>query len=174
MNLINTISTHLKLTNKQIETVLTMLSEGATIPFIARYRKEATGNLDENQIKDIEVYYTKQKTFKERLEAVTRLIDEKGMLTNKVKEQLNKAKSLKDIEDIYTPYKEKKKTKATEAIAKGLEPFAKIVLSAQKPMDVKAKAQDFINDKVKSAEEAIKGMQYIIAEFASDRAYFRK
>ncbi len=174
MNLINTISTHLKLTNKQIETVLTMLSEGATIPFIARYRKEATGNLDENQIKDIEVYYAKQKTFKERLEAVIRLIDEKGMLTDKVKEQLNKAKSLKDIEDIYTPYKEKKKTKATEAIAKGLEPFAKIVLSAQKPMDVKAKAQDFITDKVKSSEEAIKGMQYIIAEFASDRAYFRK
>ncbi len=174
MNLIHIISHELKLNETQVDTVLKMLAEGSTIPFIARYRKEATGNLDENQIKDIEVYYAKQKTLEERREAVIRLIDEKGMLTDAVYANLKKSKTLKDIEDIYLPFKEKKKTKATEAISKGLEPLAKIVLSAKSPINVVDKAKEFLNDKVTTVNEAIEGMQHIIAEFVSDRTYFRK
>ncbi|CAM9121950.1 Tex-like N-terminal domain-containing protein [Mycoplasma marinum] len=174
MNLINIIAEDLKLKESQVQTVLNMLSEGSTIPFIARYRKEITGGLDENQIKDIETYYAKQKSLEERREAVIRLIDEKGMLTDKLKDQLLKATTLKDIEDIYLPFKEKKKTKATEAVAKGLEPFAKIILAAQNYLDVKQKAQEFINDKVSTIEEAIEGAQFIIAEYASERVFFRK
>ncbi len=174
MNLITTISKELNLNEKQVETVLTLLNEGATIPFIARYRKEVTGGLDENQIKDVEVYHAKQKTLEERREAVIRLIDEKGMLTEKIKEQLLNSKTLKDVEDIYLPFKEKKKTKATEAIAKGLEPLAKIILASQQELDVRKKAEEFINNKVTSVDEAIEGAKFIIAEFTSDRVYFRK
>ncbi|WP_420331216.1 Tex-like N-terminal domain-containing protein [Mycoplasma todarodis] len=174
MNLITIISRELELNEKQVETVLSLLNEGATIPFIARYRKEVTGGLDENQIKDIETYHAKQKALEERREAVLRLIEEKGMLTDKLKEQILKAKTLKDVEDIYLPFKEKKKTKATEAIAKGLEPLAKIILAAQQHLDVEQKAQEFINEKVASTQEAIEGAQFIIAEYASDRTFFRK
>ncbi len=174
MQLIEKISSELNIGSNQVNTVLELLSSGATIPFISRYRKEATGGLDENQIKDIETFYAKQKAIEERREAVIRLIDEKDMLTDIIHSQLLKANSLKEIEDIYLPFKEKKKTKATDAIAKGLEPFAKIVLSATTALDVESKAKEFLNDKVSSIEEAIEGMQHIIAEYTSERAYFRK
>ncbi|MCP4336419.1 MAG: RNA-binding transcriptional accessory protein [Mycoplasma sp.] len=174
MNIINKIATNLNLSNEQVNVVLNMLSEGSTIPFIARYRKEATGNLDENQIKDIEIYYSKQKTFEERKEVVLRLIDEKEMLTETVKLQLEKCSSLKELEDIYSPYKEKKKTKATEAIAKGLEPLAKIILSAKKNINIELMAKEYLNEKVKNIPDVLDGVKHIIAEYISNRVYFRK
>ena len=101
-----------------------LLEEGATIPFIARYRKDVTGALDENQIKAIGDLYSYYQNLLERKEAVIRLIDEKGLLTDELKEQIMSAKKLTEVEDLYRPYKEKKKTKASEAINAGLEPLA--------------------------------------------------
>ena len=155
---------------EQVSKTLEMLSEGNTIPFIARYRKEVTGNLDEDKIKAISDVYEYQCNLLKRKEDVIRLIDEKGLLTNELKEQILKAEKLVDVEDIYRPYKEKKKTKATEAIKNGLEPLAKIILSFPDTLYV----DKFINENVKTKEDAIQGAKYIIAEYISDNAYYRK
>ncbi len=158
---------------KQIQTVLDLLNEGNTIPFIARYRKEATGGLDEEQINEIYKTWNYQLNLLERKEAVIRLIDEKGMLTDQLKADILKADKLVEVEDLYRPYKEKKKTKATEAIAKGLEPLATWMLMFSKD-SVLEQATNFVNDKVASVEEAIEGAKYIIAEMISDNADYRK
>ena len=158
---------------KQVTTVLDLLNEGNTIPFIARYRKEATGGLDEEQINEIFKTWNYQLNLLERKEQVIRLIDEKGMLTDALKLDIMKADKLVEVEDLYRPYKEKKKTKATEAIAKGLEPFANWLLEFPKE-DVLEKAKAFVNDKVASVEEAIEGAKFIISEKISDDANYRK
>lgn len=158
---------------KQIQTVLDLLNEGNTIPFIARYRKEATGGLDEEQINEIYKTWNYQLNLLERKEAVIRLIDEKGMLTDQLKADILKADKLVEVEDLYRPYKEKKKTKATEAIAKGLEPLATWMLMFSKD-SVLEQATNFVNDKVASVEEAIEGAKFIIAEMISDNADYRK
>ena len=155
---------------EQVTKTLEMLSEGNTIPFIARYRKDVTGNLDEDKIKAISDVYEYQCNLLKRKEDVIRLIDEKGLLTDELKEQILKAEKLVDVEDIYRPYKEKKKTKATEAIKNGLEPLAKIILSFPDTLYV----DKFINENVKTKEDAIQGAMYIIAEYISDNAYYRK
>ena len=123
--LINKVAEDLKITSKQVEVVLSLLEEGNTIPFIARYRKERTGALTEEVIREIEQIYTYQKNLLERKEDVIRLINEKGLLTEELKNSILKAEKLVEVEDLYRPYKEKKKTKATEAIQNGLEPLAK-------------------------------------------------
>ena len=156
--------------DEQVSKTLEMLQEGNTIPFIARYRKEVTGNLDEDKIKAISDVYEYQCNLLKRKEDVIRLIDEKGLLTDELKEQIMKAVKLVDVEDIYRPYKEKKKTKATEAIKNGLEPLAKIILSFPDTLYV----DKFINENVKTKEDAIQGAMYIIAEYISDNAYYRK
>ncbi len=163
----------LKISTKQITTVLELLDEGNTIPFIARYRKEATGGLDEEQINEIYKTWNYQLNLLERKEAVIRLIDEKGMLTDELKANILKADKLVEVEDLYRPFKEKKKTKATEAIAKGLEPFATWLLMFPNE-DVEAYAKKFVGDKVASVDEAIEGAKYIIAEMISDNADYRK
>ena len=155
---------------EQVSKTLEMLSEGNTIPFIARYRKDVTGNLDEDKIKAISDVYEYQCNLLKRKEDVIRLIDEKGLLTDELKAQIMKAEKLVDVEDIYRPYKEKKKTKATEAIKNGLEPLAKIILSFPDTLYV----DKFINENVKTKEDAIQGAMYIIAEYISDNAYYRK
>ena len=138
---------------EQVSKTLEMLKEGNTIPFIARYRKEVTGNLDEDKIKAISDVYEYQCNLLKRKEDVIRLIDEKGLLTDELKDQIMKAEKLVDVEDIYRPYKEKKKTKATEAIKNGLEPLAKIILSFPDTLYV----DKFINENVKTKEDAIQG-----------------
>ena len=168
--IINEISNELKITTDQIIKTLNLLEEGNTIPFIARYRKEVTGNLDEDSIKKIGDVYDYQVNLLKRKEDVIRLIDEKGLLTDELKEQILKAEKLVDVEDIYRPYKEKKKTKATEAIKNGLEPLAKIILSFPDTLFV----DKFINENVKTKEDAIQGAKYIIAEYISDNAFYRK
>lgn len=168
--IITAISSDLNIKNNQVETTLKLLSEGNTIPFIARYRKEATSNLDEEQIRKISEVYEYQVNLQKRKEDVIRLIEEKGLLTEELASQINKASKLIEVEDLYRPFKEKKKTKATEAINNGLEPLAKMMMSYQSEINY----SKFINDKVKTIEEAITGAKYIISEWISDNAYYRK
>ena len=171
--IIKEIATNLNISDKQVSVVLNLLSDGNTIPFIARYRKEATGALDEEQIRSINEYYEYQVNLLKRKEDVIRLIDEKGLLTDELKDSIMKASKLVEVEDIYRPYKEKKKTKATEAIKNGLEPLAKIIMSFKK-LDIKKIAEAYLNDNVKTVDEAITGASYIIAEWISDNASYRK
>ena len=159
---------------KQIEAVLKLLSEGNTIPFIARYRKEATNNLNEEEIRKIEIVYTAKLNLLNKKNDVIRLIDEKGLLTEEIKNNILNATKLVEIEDIYRPFKEKKKTKATEALNNGLEPLAKMILSFPNNGDINSLCQKFINDKVKNIEKAVEGASYIIAEWISDNASYRK
>ena len=168
------IAIELNVKEKQVESVLKLLEEGNTVPFIARYRKEVTGALDEEQIRSINEVYEYQVNLLKRKEDVIRLIDEKGMLTDSLKEEIMKSTKLVEVEDLYRPYKEKKKTKATEAIANGLEPLAKIIMSFPKNIDINDVASSYINEKVKSVEEALLGAKYIIAEWISDNASYRK
>ena len=169
--IIKNLSNNLKISEKQVESVLTLLSEGNTIPFIARYRKEVTVNLNEEQIREIETVYNYQENLYNRKLDVIRLIEEKGLLTEELKNNILKCEKLIEVEDLYRPYKEKKKTKATEAINNGLEALAKIIMSF--PLELK-NIDKYLNDKVKTKEEAIEGASYIIAEWISDNASFRK
>lgn len=168
------IAANLQIEKKYVAATLNLLSEGNTIPFIARYRKEMTGALDEEKIKAIGEVYDYQVNLLKRKEDVIRLIDEKGMLTDELKEQIMKATKLVEVEDLYRPYKEKKKTKATEAIKNGLEPLAKYIMSFPLSGDLNKEAEKYINENVKDTKEAITGALYIIAEEVSDNAYFRK
>ncbi len=161
----------LNIRENQIEVTLKLLQEGNTIPFIARYRKEATGNLDEEQIRKIYEVYEYQKNLLERKEAVIRLIDEKELLTDELRNGIMNCTKLVEVEDIYRPFKEKKKTKATDAINAGLEPLAKLILTFPSTLN---NIDEYINDKVSSIEEAITGAKYIIAENISDNAYYRR
>lgn len=172
-NIINDISNELNIKTEQAKTVLKLLEEGNTIPFIARYRKEATGALDEEQIRKINEVYEYQVNLLKRKEDVIRLIDEKGLLTDEIKNNIMNAKKLVEVEDIYAPYKEKKKTKATEAIKNGLEPLAKIIMSFPTTFNDES-VKKFLNDNVKTIDDAITGAKYIIAEWISDNAYYRK
>ena len=171
--IISEIANSLKVKTNQVDAVLSLLEEGSTIPFIARYRKEATGALDEEQIRTISEIYEYQVNLLKRKEDVIRLIDEKGMLTEEIKNNVMKCSKLVEVEDIYRPYKEKKKTKATEAIKNGLEPLAKVIMSFKK-VDINKVAESYINENVKDVEAAIQGASYIIAEWVSDNAFYRK
>ncbi len=171
--IINEIANNLKVKNNQVEAVLKLLEEGCTIPFIARYRKEVTGALDEEQIRNINEVYEYQVNLLKRKEDVIRLIEEKGLLTDEIRTNIMNCSKLVEVEDIYRPYKEKKKTKATEAIKNGLEPLAKIIMSF-KPVDINKIAESYINDNVKDVCAALEGAKYIIAEWISDNASYRK
>ena len=162
-------------TSKQIDTVLALLEDGNTVPFIARYRKDQTGSLDEVQIREIEERYRYLVNFEKRKDEVIRLIDEQEKLTDEILNDLMKAKTLTALEDIYRPFKQKKRTKATIAKEAGLEPLAEF-LSACTPEDVEAKAVTFINEEkeILTAEDALKGALEIIAERISDNAFYRK
>ena len=164
----------LNLQENQIKEVLTMLSEGATIPFIARYRKEKTGNLNEDQIRTIEEQYKYQENLLNRKNDVIRLIEEKEMLTPELKEAILNCTKLTEVEDIYRPFKEKKKTKASEAIKNGLEPLAKMIMSFPTSGTLEKIAEKFITEQVPDTSKALEGASYIIAEWVSDNASYRK
>ena len=171
--IIKQMTERLNIRENQVRNTLKLLEEGNTIPFIARYRKEATMGLDEVQIKEIADVYNYEVNLLKRKEDVIRLIEEKGLLTEELKEKILACQKLVEVEDLYRPYKEKKKTKATEAIAAGLEPLAKIILSfplGKTPMDL---ASTF-SCKVEDNDKKLEGASYIIAEYISDNAYFRK
>ena len=172
--IIKNIANDLNVKDSQVASALKLLSEGATIPFIARYRKEVTGALDEEQLRKINEVYAYEVNLLERKESVIKLIDEKGLLTDELKEKILNAEKLVEVEDLYRPFKEKKKTKATDAINNGLEPLAKMIMSFPTKGDITSLTSKFINDKVKTVEEAVTGASYIIAEYISDNAYYRK
>ncbi len=173
-DIIKNISIELNVSEGQINSTLKMLEEGNTIPFIARYRKEKTGGLTEEQIKVIKDAYEYQVNLIKRKEDVIRLIDEKGLLTDELKKQIISATKLVEVEDLYRPYKEKKKTKATEAIKNGLEPLSKMIMSCPLNGDIKQLSEKFINENVKDYKQAVEGAKYIIAEWISDNASYRK
>lgn len=168
--IIKNLAASLNLKEQQINEVLTMLEEGATIPFIARYRKERTGNLNEDQIREIEETYKYQNNLLTRKQDVIRLIDEKGLLTEDLQKQIMECNKLTEVEDLYRPFKEKKKTKASEAIKMGLEPLAKMIMSFPTKGTIEDLCKNFDIDQDKAIENA----GYIISEWISDNAYYRK
>ncbi len=169
----------IKLSNKlgfkegQIKVVMDMLKDGATIPFMARYRKEVTGNLNEDELRLIETEYNYMVNLEDRKESVKRLIEEKGMLTPEISNSIDNATKLCEVEDIYLPFKEKRKTKGTEAIKMGLEPLAKIIMSMSNRTSEDV-ASKFLNDKIKTVDEAMENAGYIIADWISDNPKYRK
>lgn len=171
--IINEIANDLGVSTKQVIVVLELLSKGNTIPFIARYRKEATGALDEEEIRKINEVYEYQVNLLKRKEDVIRLIDEKGLLTDELRDSILKCSKLVEVEDLYRPYKEKKKTKATEAIALGLEPLAKMIMSFPINGTLEDLASKFVKEDL-PVEKCIEGSKYIIAEWISDNASYRK
>ena len=172
--IIEEIAKELDIKVKQVETVLKLLEEGNTIPFIARYRKEATGAMDEESIRKIDEVYQYQVNLSKRKEDVIRLIDEKGLLTDELRDSILKCTKLVEVEDLYRPFKEKKKTKATEAIKNGLEPLAKEIMAFPFKGNLDQMAKKYINENVPDVEKAIEGAKYIIAENISDDAKIRK
>lgn len=173
-DIINSISKEINKSDKYVRVVLEMLSDGNTVPFIARYRKEATGAMTEDEIRKISEVYLYQVNLLKRKEDVIRLIDEKGLMTDDLRGKIMSCDKLVDVEDLYRPYKEKKKTKATDAIANGLEPLAKMIMGFPINGDIDSMALKYVNDKVKDKDSAIEGALYIIAEWISDNAFYRK
>ena len=171
--IINEIAVSLNVSSKQVMTVLNLLEEGNTVPFIARYRKEATGAMDEEMIRKINEVYEYQVNLLKRKEDVIRLIDEKGMLTDELRISIMNCSKLVEVEDLYRPYKEKKKTKATEAIALGLEPLAKIMMSFPINGTIEELAAKFVKEDL-DVNKCVEGAKYIIAEWISDNASYRK
>ena len=172
MKNIQLISDGLNISQKQVKSTLDLLNNDATIPFISRYRKEATGNLDEVQISDIKDFYNKLIEINKRRESIIKSISEQDKLTLDLKNSIENASSLSELEDIYLPYKKKRKTRADIAIEKGLEPLAKIIMS-QNDTDINYKANNFINKDVKNTEEAIQGAKDIIAEWINEKRVAR-
>lgn len=174
-DLIKQINQETKISSKQIQAVLNLLSEGNTIPFIARYRKEVTGSLDEVQIHDIEQKYTYAKQLGERKEEVVRLIAEQEKLTDEIERNVMKSSTLQQVEDIYRPFKQSRRTKAMTAKENGLEPLAEWLLSVEATDAIpEAEAEKYINDEVPTAQDALAGAHEILAQEVSDNAQFRE
>ena len=170
--IINKVSELLNIKTKQIESVINLLKEGATIPFIARYRKEVTGYLNEDEIRTINDVYEYQINLLERKETVIKLIDEKKMLTPEIKEAILACTKISEVDNIYEPFKEERKTKGTEAIKLGLEPLAiEIMKFPNKSREEISKP--YLNDKVKTVDEAIVNAGYIIADKINSDVKFR-
>ncbi|GKU84633.1 Tex family protein [Niallia sp. NCCP-28] len=170
------IASELAVNAKQVKNVISLLDEGNTVPFIARYRKEQTGALDEVQIKAIMDRYHYIQSLEQRKEEVIRLIEEQGKLTDDLHKSILKSIKLQEVEDLYRPYKQKRRTKATIAKEKGLEPFADWLLENKVILSIKEEAEKYISEekKVLSVEEVINGSKDIIAERVSDDAESRK
>ncbi|PVE62684.1 Tex family protein [Priestia megaterium] len=173
--IVQRVSKEVEISQKQVQNVIALVEDGNTVPFIARYRKEQTGALDEVQIRNILDSWNYLMNLEERKEEVLRLIEEQGKLTEELAAQIHQAKKLQQVEDLYRPFKQKRRTKATVAKEKGLEPLAQWLLSFPRS-DVKNEAQTYINEEagVQSSEEAIQGALDIVAEQISDEASYRQ
>lgn len=172
-HIIDLIIEKLPFKQEQIEAVLKLLEEKNTVPFIARYRKESTGGLDEVEIKDIETEYRYMENLQKRKDDVIRSIESQGLLTDELKAEIMEQVKLQRVEDLYRPFKQKKKTRATEAKRKGLEPLAKMILSFE-GYDIEIEAQKFITEEVADTTEAISGAIDIVAEIISDEPKYRE
>ena len=169
-----TLENELNLANWQVEKVIKLIDDGNTIPFIARYRKDVTGSLNDETLRKFDERLKYLRNLEEKKEKVINRIDELGKLTDDLKNKIMNAKTQVELEDLYRPYKSKKRTKATIAREKGLEGLAKTILAQDVKESVKKIAKEYINSEVKTSEEAIEGAKDIIAEVISDNSEFRK
>ena len=174
--IIKIIAEELNIKPTQVENTIKLIDEGNTIPFIARYRKEVTGGLSDEILRTFGERLNYLRNLEKRKEEVTNSINEQGKLTEEITKDLENAITLAEVEDIYRPYKQKKKTRATVAKAKGLEPLAEIILKQEERTDIIKVAEEYINEEkeVKTSEEAIQGALDIIAEMISDNPEYRK
>jgi len=172
MQLLNFIKSQTNLPQKSIENTIQLLNEDCTIPFISRYRKERTGNLDEVQIGDIVKYKTQFEELEKRKNTILKSLEEQDVLTDELRQKISVTTSLTVLEDIYLPYKKKRKTKAETARKNGLEPLAKIIMS-QRASDIEAIAIKYLNNEVETEEVALEGARFIIAEWINERTDIR-
>ena len=175
MNITKKISEELKIQLWQAETAINLIDEGNTIPFIARYRKEKTGSLNDEVLRNLDERLKYLRNLEERKEAVLVSIEEQGKLTDELKQQIMQAETLVAVEDLYRPYKQKKRTRATIAKEKGLDSLAKDILGQKITGTVSEEAEKYISEEkgVLSAQEAVQGAEDIIAEYISDQAEYR-
>ena len=176
MDINQKIADELKIRKEQVEATIKLIDDGNTIPFIARYRKEVTGNLSDETLREFGERLEYLRNLEARKEEVTRLIDEQGKLTDEIKDSIDKAEILSELEDIYRPFKQKKRTRATIAKEKGLEPLSLIIYMQTEKKDIYEIAKQYIDEEkgVETAEDAIEGAKDIIAENISDEPEYRK
>ncbi|MFA5297838.1 MAG: Tex-like N-terminal domain-containing protein, partial [Lutibacter sp.] len=172
MQLLNYIKSFTNLPEKGIQNTILLLNEDCTIPFISRYRKELTGNLDEVQIGDIVKYKAQFEEIEKRKITILKALEEQGVLTNELKDKITLCKDLITLEDIYLPFKKKRNTKAETARKNGLEPLAKIMMS-QRASDILSIASKYINKEVETNEAALEGARFIISEWINERSDIR-
>ena len=172
MQLLNYITQQTELTQKAIQNTLELLYEDCTIPFIARYRKERTGNLDEVEIGAIVTYKEVFETLEKRKKTILKALDEQGVLTSEIQQKIRVTKELTSLEDLYLPFKKKRKTKAETARLNGLEPLAKMMMS-QRVNDLEYTASKYTSNEVKDVEKALEGARFIIAEWINERTDIR-
>ena len=175
MDIIKAIASELNVRNGQVEAAVKLIDEGCTIPFISRYRKEATGALNDEQLRNLDERLKYLRNLEDKKAQVLASIEEQGMLTDELKSQIEKAETMVAVEDLYRPYRPKRRTRATIAKEKGLEPLANIVLLQMTKEPLLKTAQEYVSDEkeVKSAEDALAGAMDIIAESVSDNADYR-
>jgi len=172
MQLLNYITQQTQLSQKAIQNTLELLNEDCTIPFIARYRKERTGNLDEVEIGSIVTYKEVFETFEKRKKTILKSLDEQGVLTTEIQQKIAATKELTSLEDLYLPFKKKRKTKAETARINGLESLAKMIMS-QRVNDLESTASKYTSNEIKGVEKALEGARYIIAEWINERTDIR-
>ena len=171
--IVSTLEKELNLANWQVKKVINLIDDGNTIPFIARYRKDVTGSLNDETLRKFDERLKYLRNLEDKKEKVLKRIEDLGKLDESLKNQILNAATLVELEDLYRPYKSKKQTRATKAKEKGLEPLAEVILAQEVREPVKKIAKNYINDEVKTPEEAIQGAQDIIAEIISDNSDFR-
>lgn len=175
MDILKNVADELNFNESQVENTVKLFDEGATVPFIARYRKEVTGNLDEEQIRDVIEKVTYYRNLEKRKEEVLRLIEEQGKLTDELRKSIESAKKLQEVEDLYLPYKKKKKTKADVAKEQGLEPLSTFALLPKTTMEaLQEEAKKYLNEEVDTVEKAIEGVHLIIAQDISENVKIRE
>ncbi|PKM60809.1 MAG: RNA-binding transcriptional accessory protein, partial [Firmicutes bacterium HGW-Firmicutes-21] len=176
MDIIAKLAEELRIRYKQAEDTVNLIDEGNTIPFIARYRKEVTGSLDDGILRDLGERLIALRALEERRSEVLRLIDEQGKLTEDIKNSLEKATTLAELDDIYRPYRPKRRTRASIAAVAGLSPLAELMIEQKSGFDIEKEAENYINEekKIMNSTDALNGAMDIIAEKVSDNAEFRK
>lgn len=174
MDILQTITQEFHLTPTHATNIVALIDEGNTIPFIARYRKEMTGSCDDQVLRELFDRLTYLRNLEKRKEEVQSAISEQGKMTEEILAALDKASTLTEVEDIYRPYKQKRKTRASVAIAKGLQPLADLILAQDKSRNIKKEAENYLTDEVTTVDDAIAGARDIIAEIVSDDAATRK
>ena len=174
MDILQTITQEFNLNPTHVKNIVSLIDEGNTIPFIARYRKEMTGSCDDQVLRELFDRLTYLRNLEKRKEEVSNAITEQGKMTDEIRLALANATTMTEVEDIYRPYKQKRKTRASVAIAKGLQPLAERILEQNKTLDIQKEAEKYLSPEVESVQDALNGAQDIIAEIISDDAVTRK